>query len=239
MRRQQFQWIALVGAMAALGSVQAQAAGLALDVTGEFGPTTTLARSPFGGDTPYSFHAVFDPTNEVFHMPGAGIFPITQLTLTIAGHGTLAGIPNIDLNAVVLDPNYHLGVYAAGLVDHTATSFFLHAYSAVSPPFRPEAPTPATFLGYLKTESVFPYVIPLAGGVGDLAIRDFGDAVPTASLVAVPEPSSLLGGLCGLALLAGGTLWELRARTGSGVTRGKKGQSDYRQLSQSAGRETA
>jgi hypothetical protein len=49
-----------------------------------------------------------------------------------------------------------------------------------------------------------PYVIPLAGGAGSLMINDFGSAVPSASLVAVPEPTWLwTAGLCGTALLAG------------------------------------
>jgi hypothetical protein len=205
MRHPKFLWAAVVGTIAALSLEWAEATVLTLDVTGVFGPTTTLDGAALGVDTPYSFHAVFDPTNEVFHTPGAGIFPVTQLTITIAGHGTFAGTPNIDLNAVVVDPSYHLGVYAAGLVDVTATSFFLIEYSAVSPPLNPTAPTPTTFLGYLGMEvGVFPYLIPLAGGAGDLAINAFSDAVPTASLVAVPEPSSLLlAGLCGLALFAG------------------------------------
>jgi hypothetical protein len=70
MRRRKFLWIALVGALAALGSGRAIAADLALDLTGVFGPTTTLEGTAFGMDTPYAFHAMFDPTNEVFHMPG-------------------------------------------------------------------------------------------------------------------------------------------------------------------------
>ena len=115
-------------------------------------------------------------------------------------------MPNVDLNVVVLDPTYHLNVYAAGLVTSAGTPFFLNTYSAVATPYNPSTPTPTTFLGFLGTLDSFdeaPYVIPLAGGAGNLAINDFGSAVPTASLVAVPEPSLMwLVGWCGTALFA-------------------------------------
>jgi hypothetical protein len=190
----------------ALGSNRAEAGLLALDVTGSFGPTSTLGGTPFGVDTPYSFRAVFDPTDNVNPTPGAGYFRPTQFTIEIAGHGTFTGIPNVDLNVVVLDPSYHLGVYAAGLVTSAGDPFFLDTYSTVVPSFNPEAPTPTSFSGYLGTLAGAPYMIRLAGGTGDLVIKDFGNAVPTASLVAVPVPSSLvLAGLGGLALFAGRT----------------------------------
>ena len=52
--------------------------------------------------------------------------------------GSFAGIPNPGLNVVLLDPGYHLGVYAAGLVNSAGGDpFFLDTYSAVAPPFPP------------------------------------------------------------------------------------------------------
>jgi hypothetical protein len=204
MRRREFLLAVAVGAVAALGSNRAEAGLLALDVTGSFGPTSTLGGSPFGVDTPYSFRAVFDPMDNVNPTPGAGYFRPTQFTIEIAGHGTLTGIPNVDLNVVVLDPSYHLGVYAAGLVTSAEDPFFLDTYSTVVRPFNPEVPTPTSFSGYLGTLAGAPYVITLPGGAGDLVIKDFGDAVPTASLLAVPEPSSLVVAVVGvLALYAG------------------------------------
>lgn len=188
MRRPEFLWAAAVGVMAVLGSGRAEAGLLALEVTGSFGPTSTLGGVPFGVDTPYKFRAVFDSKDDVNPTPGAGYFRPTHFTITIARHGTFAGIPNADLNVVVLDPSYHLGAYAAGLVTSTGSPFFLHTYSAVSPPFRPENPTPTTFSGFRKTLASFPgvpYVIPLAGCAGELVINDFGDAEPSASLIAV------------------------------------------------------
>jgi len=204
MRRRKLLRLVIVGSMTASACSSTQAADLALDITGDFGPNTTLGGTALGMNTSYSFHAVFDPSNEVFHMPGAGIFPVKEFAITIAGHGTFIGIPNSDLNAVVVDPNYHLGFYGAGLVDLTATAFFLQQYSTVSLSFNPASPTPTTFIDYLGTaHGAFPYVIPLAGGANALAIYDFAGTVFTASLVSVPEPSSpSLAILCILAYLS-------------------------------------
>jgi hypothetical protein len=205
MRRREFLWAAIV-ALATLGSGRAEGDLLALEATGAFGPTSTLGGTAFGAGTTYSFRAVFDPAKDRNPTPGdgAGYFLATQFTITIAGYGAFEGIPNDDLNVAFLDPTYHLGINAAGLVTSRGAPFFLDAYSSVAPPFDPHAPTPTTFLGYLTTLPGFPYVVPLAGGAGELVINDVGDTPRTASLVAVPEPSSLvLAGLIGLALFAG------------------------------------
>lgn len=176
------------------------ASTLALDVTGQFGPNTTLNGTVLGANTPFSFHAVFDPADDVNPTLGAGYFRPTTFTLDIAGHGTFAGVPNVDLNVVVLDPTYHLGVFAAGLVTSAGTPFFLHTYAAVSTPFQPATPTPTSFVNFLQTLDSFdeaPYVIPLTGG-GSLAIHDFGPTPPTAALIAVPEPAAVVLLLSGL-----------------------------------------
>jgi hypothetical protein len=207
MKRRHFVLSVIFGLSAVGASGLSEAADLSLDISGSFAPTTTLGGNALGVATPFAFRAVFDPAHELFHTPGAGIFAVTQFMITIDGHGTFAGIPNANLNAVVVDPTYHIGTYAAGLVDLTATSFFLDKYSTVSTPFSPPTPTPTTFVGFIGQEAgIFPYVIPLAGGAGNLAINDFGSSVPSASLVLVPEPSPLLmAGLFGTALLARGT----------------------------------
>lgn len=115
MRLWKFMYIAVVGVIAAAGAGRSGAADLALDVAGVFGPTTTLGGTAFGADTSFAFRAVFDSTHELFHTPGAGIFAITGFTVTIAGHGTFTGVPNIDLNAVIVDPTYPpIRNYAAG-----------------------------------------------------------------------------------------------------------------------------
>jgi hypothetical protein len=158
---------------------------------------------------------VFDADRELFHTPGAGIFAVTEFTITIDGHGTFTGVPNANLNAVVVDPTYHIGTFAAGLVDLTATSFFLDKYQSVSTPFSPPTPTPTNFINFLGRESgVFPYTIPLVGGAGNLAINDFGASAPSATLLAVPEPLPLvMAGLFGTALLVVRTMGSPRCRS--------------------------
>ena len=206
MRLSSLLCVAIVGALTVAASSAAAAANLALDVTGEFSPTTTLGGTALGANTPFSFHAVFDPLDNVNPTPGAGYFRPTEFTIEITDHGIFAGVPNVDLNVVVLDPSYHLGVYAAGLVTSAGTPFFLNTYSAVATPYNPSTPTPTTFLEFLGTLDSFaeaPFIIPLAGGAGSLAIHDFGGGIPTASLIPIPEPASLwLVAMCATALIA-------------------------------------
>jgi hypothetical protein len=191
--------------LATAASFTVYAGDLSLNITGAFGPATTLGGVPLGADTPFTFRAVFDPTQELFHTDHVGIFAVTQFAITINGNRTFTGIPNENLNIAISDPHYPpVPAYSAGLVDLTATSFFLDKYSTVTLPFDPHMPTPTTFLNFLdRVPGAFPYIIPLAGGAGELAINDFGNSAPSASLVAVPEPSTqmLVGVLWSTVLL--------------------------------------
>ena len=200
---------AVIVVLVTLGSAQAEASLLGLEATGAFGPSSTLGGTAFGADAAYSFGAIFDPTKDRNPTPGdgAGYFRATQFTITIQGYGTFVGIPNNDLNVALVNPTYHLGINAAGLVTSRGEPFSLDAYSAVTPPFDPHVPTPATLQGYLGTLSGFPYVVPLAGSAGEVVINDVANTPRTASLVAAPEPSSLvLTGLGGLAFF--GYAWR-------------------------------
>jgi hypothetical protein len=204
MECRKFLWTVIV-VLVALGSGRADAALLGLEATGAFGPISTLGGTAFGADTPYSFNAIFDPAKDRNPTPGdgAGYFRATQFTITIRGYGTFVGIPNNDLNVALVNPTYHLGINAAGLVGSRGVPFSLDAYSSVIPPFDPHMPTPTAFRGYVKTLPGFPYVVPLAGGVGELIISDVGNTPRTAALVAASEPPSLaMTGLGGLALCA-------------------------------------
>jgi hypothetical protein len=194
MKRRHFLFGIFVGLAAVSASGPAEADDLSLNISGSFGPTTTLSGIPLGVATPFAFSAVFDRSQELFHTDHVGIFAVTQFTVTIAGHGTFTGIPNENLNVAISDPAYPpVMSYSAGLVNRMASSFFLDKYSTVSTPFDPHMPTPTTFVDFLGREAgAFPYVIPLAGGTGELAINDFGSSVPLASLSPVPEPLQLL-----------------------------------------------
>ena len=93
MRQSNIHCFALVSLLMLVGLGAVEAANLALDVTGQLGPTTTLGGTLLGTNTPFSFHAVFDPADNVNPTPGAGYFRPTEFTIEIAGHGILAGVP--------------------------------------------------------------------------------------------------------------------------------------------------
>ncbi|MFO0897337.1 MAG: hypothetical protein U0836_07925 [Pirellulales bacterium] len=202
-------FVAWAAVWIAANCADARADLLALVATGSFGPTSTLDGVPFGDDTPYSFRAVFDADHDRNPKAGegAGYFLVTEFSISIAGHGDFAGIPNNDLNVALLDPSYHLHINAAGLLTVLGDPFLLDSYGAVDPAFDPHMPTPATFENYLTTLSGGAYVIPLSGG-GELAIKDAGSRPRTAQLVSVPEPAThwlagtAIGGLILCRLLA-------------------------------------
>ncbi len=181
---------------------------LLLESTGVFGPTTTLGGTELGADTPYSFRAVFDSTknrNPIVGEKGAGYFAAIEFALTIEGHGEFAGIPSDDLNVVLLDPSYHLSINAAGLLSANGQRFFLDSYEKVEPTFDARSPAPTAFVDYASTLPSFPYHVALVGINGGLVINDLGTGARTAIVTAVPEPSTLVLALIGLAMFG----WRL------------------------------
>jgi hypothetical protein len=65
MRLESSLLVTFTAALSLSSHCPASAANLALNLTGEFGPATTLAGAPLGVNTPFSFHAVFDPAHDV------------------------------------------------------------------------------------------------------------------------------------------------------------------------------
>ena len=199
------QLLAPVFCFAALLAVPAASYGefLLLESTGVLGPTTTLGGTALGADTPYSFRAIFDSTknrNPIVGEQGAGYFAALEFAITIEGHGEFAGIPSDDLNVVLLDPSYHLGINAAGLLSADGQRFFLDSYDKVEPTFDARSPAPAAFIDYVSTVPGFPYHVALVGIDGGLVINDIGSGARSAIVTAVPEPSTLLLALIGCAV---------------------------------------
>src|SRR5262245_35057658 len=92
----------------------ARAASLTENLTGFFGPTTTLGGVALGADTAFTLQAVGDTSSGVTIVPGLDVYAVTNFTISIAGKGNFTGIPDIntkiflaDLN---LDPFYQVGL---------------------------------------------------------------------------------------------------------------------------------
>ena len=98
---------------ASLGlAVAAPATMLTLNCTGTFGPMTTLGGTVFGADTPFSYHATFDSTTDVYGNPDQGVFPITSSRQGRRGRGfhayALEPRRNERIVALALGGNSHL-----------------------------------------------------------------------------------------------------------------------------------
>jgi hypothetical protein len=207
--------LAICSAAVLAASQASRAELLQLESTGAFGPATTLGGTPLGADTNYSFRAVFDSTknrNPIVGENGAGYFSALEFALTIEGHGAFEGIPSDDLNVVLLDPDYHLGIHAAGLLSADGQRFFLDSYAKVEPTFDARSPVPTVFVDYLTTAPGFPYQVLLVGVDGGLVINDIGGGARSAIVKAVPEPSTVVLMVIGLATFGWHTLARVNDR---------------------------
>ena len=164
---------------------------------------TTLGGVALGSITEFSFQATFnaDPAASLQPgTPGVGIYPVTALSITIAGHGTFAATLDTPLFVPIVDPsNGTFPFYFGGLYNGSAG--FIPAFATSTPAIDANAPSPTVFddaLGFLGNG---PITIGLTGVPDGLAISS-GGVVGTvsASLTSVPEPAT-----CGL-VAAGGLL---------------------------------
>ena len=177
---------------ASLGlAVAAPATMLTLNCTGTFGPMTTLGGTVFGADTPFSYHATFDSTTDVYGNPDQGVFPITSFSIVLPS-GTYTAAPQADLNVLL---NHTLPAqYSAGLSTTDATvgpgRFFCQSYSAATPDFSADAPTPSVISHLVSRTYTAHYTITLNGGAGDLVIEGPGSSSFTAEIAPVPEPGA-------------------------------------------------
>ena len=193
MRRRGFLWAVIV-ASATLGSGQAEAGLLALDASGAFGPASTLGGIAFGADTPYSFRAVFDPAEDRNPTPGDGAGYFRHAVHDHdRGVRDLRGHPQRRPERRAARPDLPPGHQRRGVGHLPRRPLLPRCLLRGRPSVHPHAPTPTTFQGYLTTLAGFPYVVPLAGGEGELVVNDIGDTPRTASLVA-PRPRALVAG---------------------------------------------
>ncbi len=172
-------------AVLACAPVTVRAGLLAEHLTGSFSAATTLGGVALGADTHYSIYAIFDASANQYPFPDFGIYPVLSLNLTLAGHGTYAGVPGTDLN-VFLGRNDQA---SAGFSDADPTKGFGYVFNFVTPSFDPHAPFYTTFDLFHHSFSDPGYVIDLVGVPGGLVVNGLGSTPGSASITAVPEPT--------------------------------------------------
>ena len=115
----------------------ARAGLLTENLSGLFGPTTTLGGVALGADTAFTLQAVSDTSLGFTVIPGLDVYAVTSLTLEMAGKGTFIGIPDIDTNIfladLTLDPNEPF--YQVGIVNSTISGGFGGAFATATPGF--------------------------------------------------------------------------------------------------------
>jgi hypothetical protein len=204
----------LASMMVAASSNRAEAGNLVENVSGYFGPSTTLDGTALGGsETAFTFTAAFDPSAGTVVATGVAIFATTA-TIEIAGHGTYTASTNV----ILADPTYAgAGIYGVGLSNSAVTELFGGIFASASPAFTVETAAPTTFQTFLEYSNAavgdLPFTLNLNGG-GTLVIQDSGTTKATASLTiapaSVPEPSTLIGAAQAVLLL--GLASRLRRR---------------------------
>ena len=172
---------------ASLGlAAAAPASMVTLNMSGSFGPTSTLGGTAFGVATPFTFHATFHSTTDTYAKHGLGIFPTTSFSIVLPS-GTYTAGAGAGLKAFLLDPT--LLAYSAGLVSADRNYGFYSSFWIARPAFSADAPTPAVLSGYIGNNYSLPFTIALDGGAGNLVVNALGSGPFTAEITAVvPEP---------------------------------------------------
>ncbi len=206
---------ALASTFAAASSNRVEAGDLVENLSGYFGPTTTLDGSALGGsETAFTFTAQFDPSAGTVLTTGVAVFATTA-SIEIAGHGTFTASTDV----ILADPSYAgAGIYGIGLSDSGASALFGGIFGAASPAFTVESPVATIFQGFLEYSNAavgdLPFTLSLNGG-GTLVINDSGSTPATGGSITaaaspVPEPATLIGASQAVLLL--GLVFRLRRR---------------------------
>jgi hypothetical protein len=191
----------LVALSIPLAAGQAAAAPFVLTWSGEFSGDSTVGGVEFGTPTAFSFQATFDSDGDLQPDDQIGIFN-TVLTFQIAGVGTFTSGAASEV-VVVLEDSVTNGLFAAGLVTPTADRGWIGVFDTATPLFDADTPTPSVLTDFLQAVDGLPFVIPLSGGAGDLVINGIVSLGETATITAVPEPTTiLLLGTAGIGVLA-------------------------------------
>jgi hypothetical protein len=185
-----------------LASGRVDAETLTLNLSGEFGPTSTLNGTVLGNGTAFTVTATFDSTTGTSIGTGADIFPTAVATINISGVGTFQSAAGDDLFVGIEDPTSNTGKdYGVVLTNQAVTQDFGSAFHTATPSITAADPMPTTFSGLVASGGFLKLSIALQGG-GELVVNDVVSTVGAASitLLSVPEPASLTLSGMGLAL---------------------------------------
>ena len=195
------RWAAL--AALTITTTAAHAASFDLNYTGSFNSATTLGGVALGADTLFSMVATFDSSVNYSNFTGMAAYPVTALSLTLAG-STYTAIPDSNLTVIITDNTFNSNQYYIGLYLNPTGSINQELYSRFgaqsNSSFDVTAPSANTYSGYFAASS-FNYSISLVNVTGGLANANLGSTTPTASITAaaVPEPAEYAA-VTGLAL---------------------------------------
>lgn len=192
---------------------RAQADLFVLNCSGTFRADTTIGGTPLGADTPFTIAATFDSAIDAQPLPGFGAFETVSVVIDIAGIGIVTGAPGAGGFVQLIDASAFGGIYAIALFSGGMNAQF----STASPPFSGDSPSPSVLSGLIVGNGGF--ILPLAGGAGDLIVSGLTSFGPTATITAtaVPEPSSLA--LLGIAASGCVGLAAARRRRSAGAGR--------------------
>ena len=205
---------ALASTFAAASSSRVEAGDLVENLSGYFGPTTTLDGTALGGsETAFTFTAQFDPSAGTVLTTGVAVFATTA-SIEIAGHGTFTASTDV----ILADPSYAAQESTAlGCPTPAPSALFGGIFLSASPPFTVETVVPTTFQPFYAYSNALvgdlPFTLSLNGG-GTLVINDAGSTGAAGSITAaassVPEPATLIGASQAVLLL--GLVFRLRRR---------------------------